>query len=57
MSEIVGLGFGIAMHYPRRNSHIKRARKQGFLARMRSVGGRKIINGKRRLGRRKINVA
>ncbi|MEM8875996.1 MAG: 50S ribosomal protein L34 [Planctomycetota bacterium] len=40
------------MHYPRRISHIKRARKFGFRARMRTKNGRKIINGKRRLGRK-----
>ena len=44
------------MHYPRRNSKIKRARKQGFRTRMRTVGGRKIINRKRRKGVYKISV-
>lgn len=44
------------MHYPRRNSKIKRARKQGFRARMRSHNGRKIINRKRRHGRHKVSV-
>jgi len=44
------------MHYPRRNSKIKRARKQGFRARMRTVSGRRIINRKRRHGRRRINI-
>ncbi|MCH8807670.1 MAG: 50S ribosomal protein L34 [Planctomycetes bacterium] len=39
------------MHYPHRISHIKRKRKCGFRARMRTVGGRKIINGRRRRGR------
>lgn len=45
------------MHYPRRISKIKRARKQGFRARMRTPGGRKIINAKRRNGRRRVNIA
>ncbi|NOX59108.1 MAG: 50S ribosomal protein L34 [Planctomycetes bacterium] len=45
------------MHYPRRNSRIKRSRKQGFRARMKTVGGRRIINAKRRRGTHKINVA
>jgi large subunit ribosomal protein L34 len=44
------------MHYPRRNSRIKRKRSIGFRARMRTRAGRKMINRKRRLGRR-INVA
>jgi large subunit ribosomal protein L34 len=44
------------MHYPRRNSKIKRARKQGFRARMRTASGRKLINRKRRHGRHRINI-
>ncbi len=44
------------MHYPRRISKIKRARKQGFRARMRTASGRKIINRKRRAGRYRINI-
>lgn len=43
------------MHYPRRTSRIKKIRKQGFRARMRTASGRKMINRKRRLGRR-LNV-
>jgi len=39
------------MHYPRKVSKRKRANKIGFRARMRTVGGRKIINRKRSLGR------
>jgi large subunit ribosomal protein L34 len=39
------------MHYPRRISKIKRARKLGFRARMRTTNGRKMINRKRRAGR------
>ncbi|MEE9295859.1 MAG: 50S ribosomal protein L34 [Phycisphaerae bacterium] len=44
------------MHYPRRNSKIKRARKQGFRARMRTPGGRRIISAKRRRGRARVSV-
>lgn len=40
-----------AMHYPRRLSKLSRARKMGFRARMRTKGGRKIINRRRRIGR------
>ncbi|MBI5863801.1 MAG: 50S ribosomal protein L34 [Planctomycetes bacterium] len=38
-----------------RKSYVKRRRKHGFRARMRTVGGRKTINRKRRVGRR-VNV-
>ncbi len=40
------------MHYPRRVSKIKRVRDLGFRARMKTKNGRKMINRKRRLGRR-----
>jgi len=40
------------MHYPRRQSNIKRRRKFGFRARMKTTVGRKMINRKRRMGRR-----
>ena len=40
------------MHYPHRISKVKRARKLGFRARMRTKNGRKIINAKRRRGQR-----
>ena len=40
------------MHYPHRISKVKRARKSGFRARMRTASGRKIINSKRRVGRK-----
>jgi len=40
------------MHYPRRVSKIKRVRKFGFRARMKTKLGRKMISRKRRMGRR-----
>lgn len=40
------------MHYPHRISKVKRARKLGFRARMSTRHGRKIINAKRRVGRK-----
>jgi ribosomal protein L34 len=40
------------MHYPHRISKVKRARNIGFRARMKTAGGRKMINRKRRAGRR-----
>ncbi|MFQ5501452.1 MAG: 50S ribosomal protein L34 [Phycisphaerae bacterium] len=43
------------MHYPHRISKVKRYRKQGFRARMRTVGGRRMIARKRQKGR-SINI-
>jgi large subunit ribosomal protein L34 len=40
------------MHYPHRISKVKRARKLGFRARMSTKNGRKLINRKRRVGRK-----
>ena len=34
----------------------KRKRKMGFLARMSSVGGRRLINARRRRGRARLTV-
>ncbi len=45
----------MAIHYPRRVSNVKRRRKFGFRARMKTSHGRNMINRKRRLGRR-VNV-
>lgn len=45
----------MANHYPKRKSYIKRRRKFGFLARMKTSAGRRLINGKRRVGR-SVNV-
>jgi large subunit ribosomal protein L34 len=44
------------MHYPHKNSRVKRKRSIGFRARMRTKNGRKIMNAKRRVGR-SLNVA
>jgi large subunit ribosomal protein L34 len=46
----------MAMHYPRRVSKIKKIRKHGFRARMKTKSGRKIINRRRRIGRKLTNV-
>ena len=40
------------MHYPHKLSKIKRIRKVGFRARMKTTAGRRMINSKRRTGRR-----
>ncbi|MGE5609582.1 MAG: 50S ribosomal protein L34 [Bacillota bacterium] len=40
------------MHYPHKTSKIKRVRSIGFRARMKTTNGRKMINRKRRAGRR-----
>jgi len=45
----------MSTHYTKRRSLIKRARKFGFRARMKTKNGRKAINGKRAAGR-PINV-
>jgi len=44
------------MHYPRRTSRIKKIRKSGFRARMKTKSGRKILNGRRRIGRKLTSV-
>jgi large subunit ribosomal protein L34 len=40
------------MHYPHKVSKIKRARKHGFRARMRTKKGRQMISRKRSVGRK-----
>jgi large subunit ribosomal protein L34 len=49
---IYGKRTDLDMHYPHRISKVKRARKLGFRARMRTKNGRKTINAKRRAGRK-----
>lgn len=44
------------MHYPRRTSRIKKVRKHGFRARMKTKSGRKILNARRRIGRKLTSV-
>jgi len=45
----------MSTHYPKRRSLIKRVRKHGFRARMRTRLGRKMLSAKRRAGR-SVNV-
>lgn len=42
----------MSTHYPKRVSNVKRRRKFGFRSRMKTTNGRKMINRKRRAGRR-----
>ncbi len=44
------------MHYPRKLSIRKKIRKQGFRARMRTAGGRKVLSRQRRRGRHSLSV-
>ena len=44
------------MHYPRRVSRIKKVRKHGFRARMKTKSGRKMLNARRRIGRKLTSV-
>ena len=37
-------------------SNLKRKRRHGFLARLRSVGGRKVLKRRRLKGRRKLSA-
>jgi large subunit ribosomal protein L34 len=45
------------MHYPRKISRIKKIRKQGFRARMRTSSGRKLLSRQRRRGRHSLSVS
>jgi len=45
------------MHYPHKVSRIKKVRKVGFRARMKTRKGRKIINRRRRVGRRVVTTS
>ncbi len=42
----------MSTHYHKKRSLIKRVRKLGFRARMKTTNGRKTINRKRRAGRK-----
>ncbi len=46
----------MGIHYERKVSIVRRKRRIGFRARMKTANGRKMINRKRRVGRM-INVA
>lgn len=41
----------MSIHYPKRTSKVKRRRQFGFLARMKTKSGRKLLNRRRRIGR------
>lgn len=45
------------MRYPHKVSRIKKVRKVGFRARMKTRKGRKIINRRRRVGRRVVTTS
>jgi large subunit ribosomal protein L34 len=45
----------MSTHYHKKRSLLKRVRKHGFRARMKTSNGRKTINRKRRVGR-SVNV-
>ena len=45
----------MSTHYPKRRSLVKRRRKFGFRARMKTKAGRTLLNRKRRIGR-SVNV-
>jgi large subunit ribosomal protein L34 len=45
------------MHYPKKISRIKKKRKQGFRARMKTSKGRKLISRQRREGRHRLSPA
>ncbi len=46
----------MSMHYHKKKSYIKRKRRLGFRARMKTKAGRKLLNRKRSAGR-SLNVA
>ena len=44
------------MKIKRRKSSLKRKKVHGFLSRMQTPGGRRVINNRRRKGRKKVAV-
>lgn len=46
----------MGIHYEKKKSHVRRKRRIGFRARMKTRNGRKLINRKRRAGRM-VNTA
>ncbi len=44
------------MHYPKKISRIKRIRKQGFRARMKTKKGRNVLKRQRRRGRHAVGI-
>lgn len=46
----------MSVHYPRRISNLRRKRRFGFRARMKTKNGRKILNAKRRIGRQRLSA-
>ncbi len=44
------------MKIKRRKSSLKRKKVHGFLSRMRTPGGRRVINNRRKKGRSKLTV-
>ncbi|MBI1370865.1 MAG: 50S ribosomal protein L34 [Planctomycetes bacterium] len=46
----------MSTHYPKKISNRKRKRHFGFRARMKTRGGRKVLNAKRRVGRHRLSA-
>ena len=46
----------MSTHYPKKISRIRRKRRFGFRARMKTKHGRRILNAKRRVGRARLSA-